>query len=78
MRIPTDAGSRMLLALCMVMGIAVCGGLPAVSWAETDALACGRGHLMRPGDTCAWTIEGDDVEVHVDAAGLRAGDVEEL
>ena len=67
MRIPTDAGSRMLLALCMLTGIAVCSGLPAVSWAETEAVACGRGHLMRPGDTCAWTIEGDDVEVHVDA-----------
>ena len=60
MRIPTDAGSRMLLALCMLMSI-------AVLLAQTDALACGRGHLMRPGDTCAWTIEGDDVEVHVDA-----------
>lgn len=58
---------RVSLAFFVVMGSGVCGGLyEEVSWADTDAAACGRGYLMKPGDTCAWTVEGDDVEIHVD------------
>ena len=65
MRIPGKARRPVFLALCVVVGIAGCGGLPWMSWAEP--VECGRGHHMAPGDTCSWTMEGDDVEVHVDA-----------
>ena len=69
MRIPNRARWRVLVALSIVMGMAVCGGLTGMSWAETESVGCGRGQQMRPGDTCAWTIEGDSVEIHVDADG---------
>ena len=39
---------------------------PAV---ESTPTGCSRGHDIRPGDTCAWTIEGDAVEIHVAADG---------
>ena len=68
MKIPSEVRGRLLLALCLVVGISVCGGPYAqVARADTDAAACGRGYLMKPGDTCAWKVEGDDVEIHVDA-----------
>ena len=69
MRIPGDVSRRVLLALCVVMVIIGCDALREISWAETQPAGCGRGDTMKPGDTCAWTIEGDDVEVHIDAEG---------
>ena len=69
MRIPEKVRGSVFLALCVVVGIAGHGGLPWTSWAETEPVACARGHQMALGDTCAWTMEGDDVEVHVDADG---------
>ena len=80
MRIRNNVGRHFLLALCVVMGFSVCGGLYEISRAETEPVdaasdmvsgpaGCSRGDRMRPGDTCAWTIEGDDVEIHVDADG---------
>ena len=80
MRIPNNIGKRVLLALGVVMGITVCGGLHGISWAETErdasatemesvSVGCSRGDLMTPGDTCTWTIEGDTVEIHVDDDG---------
>ena len=80
MRIPNDIRRRMLLALCMVVGIAVYGGVHEISWAETEqdgsatgvesvTVGCERGDQVSPGDTCTWTIEGDTVEIHVDAEG---------
>ena len=67
MRIPNNVSRRVLLALCVVMGIIVCGGLPEVTWAETEPVGCSRGDQVSPGDTCTWAIEGDTVEIHVDA-----------
>ena len=32
---------------------------------ESMPTGCSRGHYTRPGDTCAWTLEGDEVEIHV-------------
>jgi len=66
-----QAGKRGLLGLCIVVGIGVCSDMRGTSVAdaeqgvtESTASGCGRGHDIRPGDTCAWTIEGDKVEIH--------------
>ena len=68
MKIATEVSGRVLSALCVAVGIGVCGGLHAqVAWADAQAAGCGLGYLMKPGDTCAWKVEGDDVEIHVDA-----------
>ena len=80
MRIMNNISRRVLLALCVVMGITVCGGLHENSWAETErdaaamemesvSVGCSRGDQVTPGDTCTWTIEGDTVEIHVDTDG---------
>ena len=66
-----QAGKRGLLGLCIVVGISVCSDMRGTSVAdaeqgatESTAGGCGRGHDIRPGDTCAWTIEGDKAEIH--------------
>ena len=71
MRCLKQAGKRGLLGLCIVVGISVCSDVRGTSVAdaeqgttESTASGCGRGHDIRPGDTCAWTIEGDEVEIH--------------
>lgn len=69
MRIANNVSRLVLLALCAVMGIIVCGGLPEVTWAETEPVGCSRGDHVSPGDTCRWMVEGDTVEIHVDADG---------
>ena len=68
MKIASEVCARVLLALCLVIGLSVGASLyEQVSWADTETAVCGRGYLMEPGDTCTWTVEGDDVEIHVDA-----------
>ena len=80
MRFLKNMGKHGLLGLCIVIGISVCSNVRGISRADTDRDAaapagettptgCSRGHDIRPGDTCAWTIEGDAVEIHVAADG---------
>ena len=76
MRCLRKVGKHGLLGLGIVIGIAVCGNTPGVSRADTErgaaapvaesmAIECSRGHDIRPAETCAWTVEGDEVEIHV-------------
>ena len=80
MRFLKNVGKHGLLGLCIVIGISVCSNVRGISRADTDRDAavpavestptgCSRGHDIRPGDTCAWTIEGDAVEIHAAADG---------
>ena len=69
MKIGNKVERRVMLALCVVMVITVSAGLHDIAWAETEPAGCSRGQHMTLGDTCAWTIDGDDVEIHVDAEG---------
>ena len=75
-----EVGKHELLGLCIVIGIAVCSNTRAVSRADTErgatasavesmAIGCSRGHDIRPGETCAWTVEGDEVEIHAATDG---------
>ena len=76
MRFLKGMGKHGLLGLCVVIGISVCGisradadrdaAAPA---GESTTAGCSRGHGIRPGDTCAWMIEGDAVEIHAAADG---------
>ena len=71
MRCLKQAGKRGLLGLCLAIGISVCSDVRGTSVADAEQgasesrpIGCDRGHDIRPGDTCAWTIEGDEVEIH--------------
>lgn len=78
MRIPDYVRRRVLLAFCLAVAVTACDGLHRVLWADTErgdpsagmesaSGGCEPGHAIAPGETCRWTIEGDDVEIHVDA-----------
>ena len=78
MRIPDCVSRGVLLVFCFVVGMMACDGLHGVVRAETEqgepaagmepvTGGCVRGYAIGPGETCRWTIEGDEVEIHVDA-----------
>ena len=78
MRIPDQLSGRVLLALCLVVGMTVFDGVHRELQAETEggeppagmqsvSGGCQPGHTIGAGETCRWTIEGDEVEIHVDA-----------
>ena len=75
MRFLKHVGKHGLLGLCIVIGTTVCSNTRGMSRADTERgatapamesmpIGCSRGHDIRPGDACAWTIEGDEVEIH--------------
>ena len=76
MRFLKHVGKHGLLGLCIVIGITVCSNTSGMSQGDAEGGAtapamesmptgCSRGHDIRPGDACAWTLEGDEVEIHV-------------
>lgn len=80
MRLLKTVGKHGLLGLCIVIGISVCSNVRGISRADTDRdaaapagestpVGCSRGHDIKPGDTCAWTIESDAVEIRAAADG---------
>lgn len=73
-------GRHGLLGLCLVIAISVCGDVRGTSRAdaeqgvtapvvESTPVRCGRGHDIKPGDMCAWMIEGDAVKIHAATDG---------
>ena len=75
MRFLKHVGKHGLLGLCIVIGTTVCSNTREMPRADTERgatapamesmpIGCSRGHGIRPGDTCAWTIEGDEVAIH--------------
>ena len=74
MRCLKQVGRHGLLGLCIAIAISVYSDIRGTSGAEAEQgvaapAACGRAHDVRPGDTCAWTIEGDAVEIHATPDG---------
>ena len=75
-----NVGKHGLLGLCIVIGVTVCSNTRGMPRADTErgatapamesmAIECSRGHDIKPGDTCAWTVEGDEVEIHAEMDG---------
>lgn len=80
MRCLKSVGKHGVLGLCIIIGITVCSNTRGISRAETEhdatapareamPIGCSRGHDVKLGDTCVWTIEGDEVEMRVATDG---------
>ena len=74
MRCLKQVGKHGLLGLCIAVGISVGGDMRGMSWAEAEQgmaapAGCRRAHDIRPGDTCTWAIEGDEVMIHATPDG---------
>ena len=75
MRMLRNLGKHGLLGLCIAIGVTVSSDTRQMPRADTERgatasdtestpVGCSRGHTIKPGDTCAWTIEGDEVKIH--------------